>query len=225
MGWAFEYMQREGPEEGKTGWHREEKGGSVYLRLSTRPIEQIPRQMTPELNENIIAGGYWLRRPEPATQLAIVYMGALAPEAIEAAALLSENRGGSRRPGHHLGRSADGRLAWCRARTRAGRRRGTSPHRDAARGPAARRRHHHALRWSPGGTVVDRRRRRPSRQSAGRRAFRPVRLDCRALCALRSRRRGRAQGRRGLDRPPGPLPSRALTPAMSGIALPGLTAT
>jgi pyruvate dehydrogenase E1 component len=94
MGWSFEYMQREGPEEGKTGWHREEKGGSVYLRLSTRPIEQIPRQMTPELHENIIAGGYWLRRPEPATQLAIVYMGALAPEAIEAAALLSENRGG-----------------------------------------------------------------------------------------------------------------------------------
>ena len=94
MGWSFEYMQRDGPEEGKTGWHREEKGGSVYLRLSTRPIEQIPRQMTPELHENIIAGGYWLRRPEPATQLAIVYMGALAPEAIEAAALLSENRGG-----------------------------------------------------------------------------------------------------------------------------------
>ncbi|MEZ5818444.1 MAG: transketolase [Hyphomicrobiaceae bacterium] len=94
MGWAFEYMQREGPEEGKTGWHREEKGGSVYLRLSTRPIEQLPRQMTTELSENIISGAYWLRRPDPSTSLAIVYMGALAPEAIEAAALLSENRGG-----------------------------------------------------------------------------------------------------------------------------------
>ncbi|MGE0701778.1 MAG: transketolase, partial [Hyphomicrobiaceae bacterium] len=94
MGWAFEYMQREGPDEGKTGWFREEKGGSVYLRLSTRPLEQIPRQMTDELRENIIAGGYWLRRPDAATQLAVVYMGALAPEAIEAAALLAENRGG-----------------------------------------------------------------------------------------------------------------------------------
>lgn len=94
MGWAFEYVQREGPEENKSGWGREEKGGSVYLRLTTRPIEQLPRQMTDELRDNIIAGGYWLRRPDPSTALAIVYMGTLAPEAIEAAALLAENRGG-----------------------------------------------------------------------------------------------------------------------------------
>jgi pyruvate dehydrogenase E1 component len=95
MGWAFDYMQREGRgEEGTRGWQRDETGGSVYLRLSTRPVEQIPRQMTDELATNIIAGGYWLRRPDPATTLAIVYMGAMAPEAIEAAALLAENRGG-----------------------------------------------------------------------------------------------------------------------------------
>ena len=94
MGWSFDYMQREGPEENKSGWSRDEKGGSVYLRLSTRPVEQIPRQMTDELRHNIIDGGYWLRRPDPGTQLAIVYMGAVAPEAIEAAALLGENRGG-----------------------------------------------------------------------------------------------------------------------------------
>jgi len=94
MGWAFEYMQRDGPEESKAGWSREERGGSVYLRLTTRPIEQLPRQMTDELSENIISGGYWLRRPDPSTTLAIVYMGTLAPEAIEAAALLAENRGG-----------------------------------------------------------------------------------------------------------------------------------
>jgi pyruvate dehydrogenase E1 component len=86
MGWGFDYMQR-GSEDG-------EAGGSVYLRLSTRPIEQLPRQMTDELRDNIISGGYWLRRPDPSTTLAIVYMGVLAPEAIEAAALLAENRGG-----------------------------------------------------------------------------------------------------------------------------------
>ena len=94
MGWAFDYMQREGPQDGAAGWQRDQNGGSVYLRLSTRPIEQIPRTMTDELAGNIISGGYWLRRPDPATTLAIVYMGAMAPEAIEAAALLAENRGG-----------------------------------------------------------------------------------------------------------------------------------
>ena len=94
MGWSFEYMQREGPDESKTGWLREEKGGSVYLRLSTRPIEQIQRPMSETLRENIIAGGYWLRAPDPSSNLAIVYMGALAPEAIEAAGLLAEDRRG-----------------------------------------------------------------------------------------------------------------------------------
>jgi len=94
MGWAFDYMQIEAPFDGNAHRHGEEKGGSIYLRLSTRPIEQLPRQMTDELRANIISGGYWLRRPDPSTSLAIVYMGVLAPEAIEAAALLAENRGG-----------------------------------------------------------------------------------------------------------------------------------
>jgi pyruvate dehydrogenase E1 component len=94
MGWAFEYMQREGPEDGKKGWQREEKGGSVYLRLSTRPIEQIARPLTETLRDDIIAGGYWLRPPTASTTIAIVYMGAVAPEAIEAAGLLSDERGG-----------------------------------------------------------------------------------------------------------------------------------
>ena len=38
MEWAFDYMQREGQEDGEERWHRDEKGGSVYLRLSTRPL-------------------------------------------------------------------------------------------------------------------------------------------------------------------------------------------
>ncbi|MDX2155109.1 MAG: transketolase [Hyphomicrobiaceae bacterium] len=94
MGWSFEYMQREAPDEGKRAWHREETGGSVYLRLSTRPVEQPPRVMTDSLRADIIAGGYWLRAPDPQTSLAIVYMGAVAPEAIEAAGLVAEDRRG-----------------------------------------------------------------------------------------------------------------------------------
>jgi pyruvate dehydrogenase E1 component len=92
MQWAFDYMQRDAPEDAGQGWHRDEKGGSVYLRLSTRPLDQLARPMTRELREAIIDGAYWLRRPEPGTELAIVYTGAVAPEAIEAAGLLGEDR-------------------------------------------------------------------------------------------------------------------------------------
>ena len=67
-----------------------ESGGSVYLRLSTRSLDQLPREMTPELAADIVAGGYWLRRPERNTQVAIAYCGALAPEALAAIARLAE---------------------------------------------------------------------------------------------------------------------------------------
>jgi pyruvate dehydrogenase E1 component len=94
MEWAFDYMQREAGEDKEKRWHRDEKGGSVYLRLSTRPIDQPTRTMTGDLRDAVIDGAYWLRRPEPGTGLAIVYTGAVAPEAIEAAGLLSEDRRG-----------------------------------------------------------------------------------------------------------------------------------
>ncbi len=94
MEWAFDYMQRDAPEDAEQRWHRDEKGGSVYLRLSTRPLDQPTRAMTPALRDAIIDGGYWLRRPEPGTELAIVYAGTVAPEAIEAAGLLAEDRRG-----------------------------------------------------------------------------------------------------------------------------------
>ncbi|MBO0763991.1 MAG: transketolase [Hyphomicrobiaceae bacterium] len=94
LAWAFDYMQREAQEESEKRWHRDEKGGSVYLRLTTRPLEQPARAMTPALREAIIQGGYWLRRPDPAVDLAIVYSGAVAPEAIQAAGLLGEDKRG-----------------------------------------------------------------------------------------------------------------------------------
>jgi pyruvate dehydrogenase E1 component len=46
------------------------------------------------LREAIIQGGYWLRRPEPSADLAILYAGAVAQEAIEAAGLLGEDERG-----------------------------------------------------------------------------------------------------------------------------------
>ena len=94
MSWAFDYVQRSGEEDKEQRWHRDEKGGSVYLRLTTRALDQPARELSDTMKADIINGGYWLRRPEPGTGLAIVYTGAVAPEAIEAAGLLSEDRRG-----------------------------------------------------------------------------------------------------------------------------------
>src|SRR5208282_3808566 len=76
--WAFEEIQRE-------------TGESVYFRLSTRPIDQPRRAIDPDLAEAIIAGGYWLREPEPGGELAIAYCGAVAPEALAAYQMVSED--------------------------------------------------------------------------------------------------------------------------------------
>jgi pyruvate dehydrogenase E1 component len=73
-------------------WLRDETGGSVYLRLSTRPIEQISREMTPQLRQQIVDGAYWLREPGPNAQVIVAYTGAIAPEAIAAVGLMAEDR-------------------------------------------------------------------------------------------------------------------------------------
>jgi pyruvate dehydrogenase E1 component len=90
---AFDYIQREGEgEASERNWLRDETGGSVYLRLSTRPIEQIKREMTPELSQAIVDGAYWLRKPGPNCQVVVAYTGAVAPEAIQAIGLMGEDR-------------------------------------------------------------------------------------------------------------------------------------
>ncbi len=68
-----------------------EDGGSVYLRLSTRPIAQPERELGPEERRAIVAGGYWLEPPAPGAELALVYTGVLAPEAQEALARVRED--------------------------------------------------------------------------------------------------------------------------------------
>jgi pyruvate dehydrogenase E1 component len=93
MRWSFDYMQRSGdPEPDETTWLRDATGGSVYLRLSTRALEQPQRTMTPELARDIVNGGYWMRPPGPNAQVVIAYTGAVAPEAIEAVGLIAEDR-------------------------------------------------------------------------------------------------------------------------------------
>ena len=69
--WSFEHMQAA-------------DGGAVYLRLSTRPVDQPERVLTPALRAEIIEGGYWLVPPADGAELAVVASGAVLPEALEA---------------------------------------------------------------------------------------------------------------------------------------------
>ena len=93
LAFALDYIQRDGGDEpSERNWLREETGGSVYLRLSTRPIEQIKRDMTPALRQAIVDGAYWLREPGPNCQVVVAYSGAVAPEAIQAVGLMAEDR-------------------------------------------------------------------------------------------------------------------------------------
>jgi pyruvate dehydrogenase E1 component len=93
LAFALDYIQRDGSGElSERNWLRDETGGSVYLRLSTRPIEQIKREMTAELRQAIVDGAYWLRKPGPNCQVVVAYTGAVAPEAIQAVGLMAEDR-------------------------------------------------------------------------------------------------------------------------------------
>jgi pyruvate dehydrogenase E1 component len=93
MRWAFDYMQRDGEgEPNERTWLRDETGGSVYLRLSTRNLDQPQRDMTPGLASDIVDGAYWMREPGPNAQVVVAFTGAVAPEAIEAIGLMGEDR-------------------------------------------------------------------------------------------------------------------------------------
>ena len=84
MAWAFDYMQRSAKDaapDAANGWLRDAAGGSVYLRLSTRAIAQPQRQLTEALRRDTVLGGYWRQAPAAGAELAIVYCGAIAPEA------------------------------------------------------------------------------------------------------------------------------------------------
>lgn len=65
---AFDHMQK--PD-----------GSAVWLRLSTRGLEQPQRVLDPAA---VIAGGHWVVPPGQGARIAIAYQGALAPEAMAA---------------------------------------------------------------------------------------------------------------------------------------------
>ncbi|MDR3509031.1 MAG: transketolase [Caulobacteraceae bacterium] len=71
MRWAFEHMQQ--PD-----------GGSVYLRLSTRALEQPARTLDQTLTDQLIEGAYWEVAPQPGADLAVIYTGVVAGEARDA---------------------------------------------------------------------------------------------------------------------------------------------
>jgi pyruvate dehydrogenase E1 component len=74
---AFDHMQK--PE-----------GASVYLRLSTRSIAQLHRD-SDDWEADALQGGYWLKQPAPGAEAAIVFTGAIAPEALSAWEALRED--------------------------------------------------------------------------------------------------------------------------------------
>jgi pyruvate dehydrogenase E1 component len=70
---------------------QEPDGSSVYLRLSTRPIQQPERAMTSAIRQAIVEGGYWLRPPREGAELALIYSGAVAPEVLAAFEAIQED--------------------------------------------------------------------------------------------------------------------------------------
>ena len=178
MGWGFRHMQREGGE-----------GGSVYLRLSTRTLDQPQRIMTPDLQRDITEGAYWLREPGPNCDLVIAYTGAVAPEAIEATGFIGESHRDVRSPGGNLRRPAacgmDRRAEFA---PRPPRRGASQPCRKTAGAAVARLRHCDRDRRPSGGARLARQRARPSGRGARRRAVRPDRHYSRPLPPPRHRR-------------------------------------
>lgn len=79
---------------------QQQDGESLYLRLSTKPIDQRPfaqlvaRRGEAAVRRDVVAGAYLLREGGPAADtVALVTCGAMVPETLEAAALLAEEEG------------------------------------------------------------------------------------------------------------------------------------
>nr|WP_321440147.1 transketolase [uncultured Hyphomonas sp.] len=95
MDWSFDYLQRSGENDpDERTWLRDETGGSVYLRLTTRPLEQlgVKARDDADFRQGVVDGGYWLREPGPNCEVVIAYQGCVAPEAIEAAGRIGNDR-------------------------------------------------------------------------------------------------------------------------------------
>jgi len=78
----------------------EPDGESLYLRLSTKPIDQAPFEAARKamgddaLRKAVLAGGYWLEvGTGSGPGVTLVASGAMIPEALEAAAILDSDEG------------------------------------------------------------------------------------------------------------------------------------
>ncbi len=69
--WSFDHIQAD-------------DGGAVYLRLSTRSLNQPTRDLSAETRAQVVDGGYWLESPSQGAELAIVASGPVITEAVEA---------------------------------------------------------------------------------------------------------------------------------------------
>ena len=76
---AFDHMQKP-------------HGSAVWLRLSTRGLEQPQRSLDPAA---VIAGAHWVVPPGQGARIVIAYQGAIAPEAMEAFAELRAEEPGA----------------------------------------------------------------------------------------------------------------------------------
>ncbi len=179
---------------------QQDKGGSVYLRLSTRSLPQPPRTLTPEQEADIVAGGYWYAAPEPGSDIAIVAMGAVTPEAIAAHESVVRDFAGA---GLLVLTSPDRLHAdWLAAQRNRGRTAGVvDRQRRTRRTPAGaavtRCPAGHRARRPSAGAVLAGLGARPSRRAARHRELRPVGRHSRPLSRLQARcggdhRRGRA---------------------------------
>ena len=76
--WSLEHIQAE-------------DGGAVYLRLSTRPLDQPERELSPDTRMQVVNGGYWLEPPAPGAELAIIACGPVLAEAVDAHRQITED--------------------------------------------------------------------------------------------------------------------------------------
>ena len=108
-------------------------GSSVWLRLSTRQLDQKPRTLDPAA---VIAGGHWVVPPAAGARIALAYQGPIAPEAEAAfAELAAEEPGAGLLASTSPARLHAGWLAAARARR--GGERGTMSHIERLLAPLA----------------------------------------------------------------------------------------
>ena len=77
MKWGFWFMQ-------------DDKGSSIYLRLSTKPIKQPDREIN-EIESEIIAGAYWYCKPKYNSPIIIVYSGPIVTEVQKSLEIIRED--------------------------------------------------------------------------------------------------------------------------------------